>query len=174
MQLSEVIKPNRFIIHPISMSTDEYLDWLGIDGTTIESETDIEILLKIIDSINQVARSSNIVWLPHIIEDNKYKLSYYEEWMNEVNCAWIDNETLHIEIYSKDHYINISSDDELIVSFTHFDDKSFTKHCFNDYTINELAVEGLKWYNKGHYDNSPLMHPIYKILKRIYELSCNK
>lgn len=42
---------------------------------------------------------------------------------------------------------------------------------FNDYTINELAVEGLKWYNNGHYDNSPLMRPIYKILKRIYELS---
>lgn len=42
---------------------------------------------------------------------------------------------------------------------------------FDDYTINELAVEGLKWYNDGHYDNSPLMHPIYKILKRIYELS---
>ena len=42
---------------------------------------------------------------------------------------------------------------------------------FDDYTINELAVEGLKWYNSGHYDNSPLMHPIYKILKRIYELS---
>ena len=44
---------------------------------------------------------------------------------------------------------------------------------FNDYTIDELAVEGLKWYNNGHYDNSPLMHPIYKILKRIYELSSN-
>ena len=44
---------------------------------------------------------------------------------------------------------------------------------FDDYTISELAVEGLKWYNDGHYDNSPLMHPIYKILKRIYELSSN-
>lgn len=42
---------------------------------------------------------------------------------------------------------------------------------FNDYTINELAYEGLKWYNDGHYDNDPLMEPIYKILKRIYELS---
>ena len=42
---------------------------------------------------------------------------------------------------------------------------------FNDYSIDELADEGLKWYNHGHYDNSPLMHPIYKILKRIYELS---
>lgn len=152
------------------MSTDEYLDWLGIDGATIESDTDIDILLHVVDSINQVARSSNIVWLPHIIKDGRYKLSYYEEMMDEINNALLDNKALHIEVYSKDHYINIASDDELIVSFTHFDDKPF---CFNDYTISELAVEGLKWYNNGHYDNSPLMHPIYKILKRIYELSSN-
>lgn len=44
---------------------------------------------------------------------------------------------------------------------------------FDDYTINELAVEGLKLLNNEHYDNNPLMHPIYKILKRIYELSSN-
>lgn len=42
---------------------------------------------------------------------------------------------------------------------------------FNDYTINELVAEGLQWYNDGHYDNDPLMKPIYKILKRIFELN---
>lgn len=129
MQLSTIIKPDRFIIHPITMSTDKYLDWLGIDGTIIESKTDIEILLKIIDSINKVALSSDIFWLPHVVKDNRYKVSHYEEWMNEINRAWLDNKTLHVEIYSKDHYINIASDDELIVSFTHFDDKPFIKSC---------------------------------------------
>ena len=171
MQLSTVIKPDRFLIHPMSMSTDEYIDWLGINGATIESETDIDVLLQVVDSINQVIRSSNIVWLPHIIKDGRYKLSYYEETMDEINSALLDNKTLYIEVCSKDHCINVASDDELIVSFTNFDDIPYTKHCFNDYTINELAVEGLRWYNNGHYDNSPLMHPIYKILKRIYELS---
>lgn len=91
--------------------------------------------------------------------------------MYEIDRALLDNKTLHIEVYSKDHCINVASDDELVVSFTNFDDIPYTKHCFNNYTINELAVEGLKWYSKGHYDNDPFMHPIYKILKRIYELS---
>lgn len=45
MQLSTVIKPDRFLIHPMSMSTDEYLDWLGIDGATIESNDDVDILI---------------------------------------------------------------------------------------------------------------------------------